>query len=99
MLLYSHLGILVIYGGKNDLLYKENSDICLNDIKILNLKHMAWATLSNYGNVNTVGRHLHAATIFGSKMFIFGGMEFCNYASDELHIIELSIFPLFMSLI
>jgi len=89
-LFYAPLGLLVVYGGKNDHLYGSTNNICLNDIRIFNLEHFAWASTSSHGDTSRVGRCLHAVAAHGSKMLIFGGVEFCQYANDEVVTIELS---------
>jgi len=91
-LFYEPLGLLIIYGGKNEFLYGETGDICFNDIRILNLEMMYWSHTSSYGLIPRVGRYLHAAAILDSKMWIFGGVEMKSYSNEDLKIVELSIY-------
>jgi len=90
MLFYEPRSLLIIYGGRNESLYEATKTICLNDIRILNLETMCWSQTTLHGDVPQSGRHHHAATSFGSKMLIFGGVELGKYANDEIKIIELS---------
>lgn len=90
VLFYEPLGILVVYGGKNDTLYGTSQEVCLNDIRIFNIEQMAWSPVSSYGNVPEVGRYLHGAATFGTKMFIFGGVGSQHFVDDEVKCVELN---------
>jgi len=91
-LFYEPLGILLIYGGKNDTLYGSTNDICLNDIRILNVEQMAWSPCSSYGEVPAIGRYHHRVTCFGNKMLIFGGIGLHEFADNDVRSLELSNF-------
>lgn len=65
------------------------NDICLNDIRILNLEQMVWIQTTSYGDVPKVGRYRHGAAAFGTKMLIFGGVEFQRYANEEVKSVEI----------
>jgi len=90
VLFYEPLGILIVYGGRNDSLYGTSQDVCLNDIRILNIEQMAWSPVTSYGNVPEVGRYHHGVSTFGSKMFIFGGVGLHQFVDDEVKSVELS---------
>ena len=90
MSFYEPLGILIIYGGKNDTLFGETNDICLNDIRILNVEQMAWSPVSSYGETPQIGRYHHRVACFGSKMLIFGGIGLHEFADNDVKSLELS---------
>jgi len=92
MVHYKPLGLLIIYGGKNDGPNNKTGNIYLNDICILNLELMSWMSSTSYGMILHIPRYHHAATITGSKMLIFGGLEPNEYARDNLSLVELSMF-------
>lgn len=91
-LFYEPLGLLVIYGGKNETLFGSTKDICLNDIKILHLEHMILAETTSFGHRPQVGRYHHSVASFGTKMLVFGGVELYQYADEEVKFVELSKF-------
>jgi len=84
------MGILIIYGGKNEKLFELNHDVCLNDIRILNLEHMCWSPVSSYGNIPDIGRYHHATVMAGSKLLIFGGVGLSQFADDEVKAVDFS---------
>ena len=90
MVFVESMALIAIYGGRNDNLYQSTEDICHQDIKLLNLELMAWSNSTFHGDAPQVGRYLQTATVYGTRMYVFGGVEFQKYADDEVKIVELS---------
>lgn len=90
MVHYPALGILIVYGGRNDNLYETQGTFCLKDIRVLSLELMSWCPAVNYGDGPTIPRCSHAATIFGNQMMIFGGVSDSEYADSAMIVLELS---------
>jgi len=90
MLVYDNLGLIIVYGGRNDQLLNTGDCTDFNQISVLSLELMAWMTLSNTGSTLIMPRYNHAATIAGNTMIIFGGLEPESYSTDDLAITEIS---------
>ena len=48
---YLQMSIIVIYGGRNDSLYKTSGDAYLQDISILNLENLNWCNVSTFDEI------------------------------------------------
>ena len=89
MVFYSSLNILIIYGGRNDKMTGPNlSNSCLNDIFVLRLDNFIWIEIMKATGIDRY-RCSHVAGIIGTKMIVFGGMDFKSYASPDISLLEL----------
>ena len=89
MVFYSLLNILIIYGGRNDKMTGPNlSNSCFKDIFILRLENLIWIEVTKTTGIDR-HRCSHVAGIIGTKMIIFGGMDFKSYASPDISLLEL----------
>lgn len=70
--------LLVFFGG-----YYCSPDIEMetffNDIEVLDIENMAWATKPNLEGPEPCPRFSHTANLYGSDMIIFGG----EYKTDK----------------
>lgn len=90
MLVYDTLGLIIVYGGRNDQLLNSGDCENFNQISVLSLELMAWMAISNTGSTLSMPRYHHAAAIVGDSMVIFGGLEPEGYANDDVAITEIS---------
>ncbi|CAI9103553.1 OLC1v1002056C1 [Oldenlandia corymbosa var. corymbosa] len=67
---------LVIFGGSG-----EGEANYLNDLHVLDLKTMSWASPETQGNV-PVPRDSHCAVAIGSRLFLYGGDSGDRYQGD-----------------
>ena len=89
MVYLNELSIIAIYGGRNDNLRGTSpTSGCFNDLHILHLEKLAWLQVI-IGGMERMPRYSHSAAAFGSKMVVFGGMNFQTYLPSEVEIIEL----------
>lgn len=79
---YEALNCIIIYGGRND------RAKFLGDISVLYLENLTWMTAVVYGNA-IQPRFSHCAAVIGSKLCVFGGMNFRSYLGSDVEIIEL----------
>ena len=83
------LNIIVISGGRNDVGANTDSYLgCYKDIHILHLERLRWLQVT-YGGVEKSPRFSHVAGCFGTRMVVFGGLNFETYIPSELEITEL----------
>lgn len=80
-------GSLIICGGRNDSLYAEKRDSCLNDVHLFKLATMSWETVIIHGSVPE-GRWGHCCTAYGSKILMIGGINHHTYLPSEVHVLE-----------
>jgi N-acetylneuraminic acid mutarotase len=78
------LNVLVVYGGRNE----HEINYFLDDICMLNLDTLTWASVCAFGNI-PAARFSHSATSYGSKMLIFGGIRSKGYTEAVMHVVEL----------
>jgi len=90
MLVYDALGLIIVYGGRNDQLLNTGDCTDFNQISVLSLELMAWMTLSNTGSTLIMPRYNHAASIAGNTMVIFGGLEPEGYTTEDLALTKIS---------
>lgn len=81
---YRKLNCLVVFGGRNE----QQKFSCLNDFGVLWLETMTWMQVSCWGD-EIISRYSHCAGIFGTKLYIFGGINYGSYVGSELELIEL----------
>ena len=65
--------ILIIYGGRVDL-SGTSTYHCFNDIHVLNLEKLSWATVKMHGIIPEA-RSAHSCGVLGNKLIIFGGIN------------------------
>ena len=87
---YEPLGLLILFGGRNDSVYESTGSFCLDDIQILNLEYMQWSSVNMQGHNSDIARCSHSAAIFGNNLLIFGGLHGNEYATSAIRHIELS---------
>ena len=81
---------LIIYGGRNDVLYNRNySTIALNDICLYDIEQNTWEILALYGTIPK-SRWGSAITTHRDHIYVFGGLSWNQYAAPLLHVLDLS---------
>jgi N-acetylneuraminic acid mutarotase len=80
-------GNLIVCGGRNDSLYRSIGDSCLNDVHIFKLESRCWEEVTVYGAVPE-GRWGHCSAVYGSKLFMVGGINHHTYLPAEVHVLE-----------
>ena len=82
---FSDIGILVIYGGRNDDLYKQTGSSCLEDIYILNLVDtLSWSKVNISGCIPP-SRYCFASSKLHNNLLVFGGLGDTNYCNSDLY--------------
>ena len=85
----AELNIIVISGGRNDVGANTSSQLgCYDDIHILHLEKLRWLQVTSSG-IQRSPRFSHTAGSFGTRLVVFGGMNFESYIPSELEITEL----------
>ncbi len=84
---YQKAKILIIHGGKN-IYVKKEENLFLNDLYILNLKHNFWQYVSVF-NGPLDRRAFHVSVIHDSKLIIWGGMNSKGFLNSEAVFLEL----------
>ena len=79
---YEGLNCIIIYGGRND------HTGFLGDIAVLYLENLSWMGVSIQGNPSTL-RFSHGAAVVGTKLCVFGGLNFQGYVSSDVEVLEL----------
>lgn len=88
MIYLGSLNIIVIHGGRNDSIKDPVPLGCYNDIHILHPEKLMWLQVTT-GGIERTPRFSQSAAVFGTKMVVFGGMNFKSYCESELEINEL----------
>ena len=86
---YDKGNILIIHGGRNDVV-SENS--ALNDTFIFDLENFEWMEVKLYFQLSkykVLHRCAHQSIAFGNKLIILGGMNNNNYIGSVLFIVNL----------
>ncbi|CDW73789.1 kelch motif family protein [Stylonychia lemnae] len=84
------IGYLAIFGGRNDLLFKETgNNIALNDLHVYDIKRNLWLTIAIYGDIpmSRWGHQLvsgEAGSQSETKMIIFGGINLQSYCDTSI---------------
>jgi len=78
--------IIVIYGGRNDR-NVQTSNGSLGDVVVLRLEALRWDHVNVAGQVPS-NRWGHAAVGLGSKLYILGGLNYANFQSADLVVLE-----------
>ena len=84
----THIGqMLVVYGGRNDRRAGDTINGAFNDVVILRLDMMRWEHVSCSGTCPE-GRWGHCAAGLGSKVLIFGGLNYAAFVPASVYILE-----------
>ena len=67
---YQEKSLIAIVGGRND----ELSNIVLDDIWVIRLDELQYQRVLVQSEIGIAPRYNHTATMFGSKLVIFGGL-------------------------
>jgi hypothetical protein len=82
---FPDIGILAIYGGRNDDLYKQTGTSCFEDIYILNLiETLSWSKVNVTGNYPPT-RYCFASCKIKNNFIIFGGLSDNNFCNSDVH--------------
>ena len=71
MTYYQERSLIIISGGRNDKL----DGMVLGDIWVLRLQVLEYCQVKIQSDLKMEPRYSHQAVLFGSKLFIFGGMN------------------------
>ena len=85
--LYYPSRILVIYGGKDHTRSVRGNQAFYCDLKVFDLVHFTWITVS-ISNSNPTFRFSHAAVCIGTKLIMFGGMQQKGFNKAEINFID-----------
>ncbi|CDW75223.1 kelch motif family protein [Stylonychia lemnae] len=81
--------LLVLFGGRCDFAAKmTNYQQILNDVWVLYLDNLCWYEVQCSGSVPRE-RFCHCATIVGTQLLIFGGLNSDNFLCSEIYCLEL----------
>ena len=86
---YDKGNILIIHGGRNDIV-SENS--ALNDTFIFDLENFEWIEVHLYFQLSkfkVLNRCAHQSIVYSNKLIILGGMNNNNYIGSALFIVNL----------
>lgn len=87
MVYYDRLNSLIIHGGRNDE-SKQTTRGAFNDIAVFHLENLNWINVTKLG-YGIVPRYSHTGTLFGSRLVVFGGMNFDSFIDPSIEQIEL----------
>jgi hypothetical protein len=87
MVYMASLGIIVIYGGRNDCL----NECFLDDIQILYVESLIWAVVVVQG-IPRAPRSGHSAVVLDKKLVIFGGYNRDGFVSSDIQLLELETY-------
>lgn len=82
------LKILIVFGGRIDT-GTSSHYTCFNDVHVLKLDNLNWATIRVFGNIPTP-RSGQAGICAGTKLFMFGGVSNNSFCNSDLHVLELN---------
>ena len=79
---------LVIFGGRNDLTFKEIQNVALNDLHLYHVITNTWTAIAMFGEFPSSrwGAKLAASE---NKLLLFGGMNLNNYCESVLFDIKI----------
>ena len=79
------LNSIVIYGGRND---KEGNNLGgFLDVSLLQLETLEWIEVTTRGS-KMIPRFSHTAVSLGSRLLVFGGLNFTSFMNSHLETIE-----------
>ena len=84
---YQELSILIIYGGKNDLLKKS----IFNDIYVLDIENFNWIRAVSYPFIPKE-RAEHGSILYNNQILILGGINLKKYHAMDFFIINVDLF-------
>lgn len=83
----THIGqMLVICGGRNDITVNTTNG-AYSDVVILRLEMLRWEHVNLSGNCPE-GRWGHCAIPFGSKVLLFGGLNYAAFLPATMYVLE-----------
>ena len=66
----------IVHGGRNDMQYNEGmKNVALNDLHLLDLSTMSWATVAIFSEDIPESRWGHRLVANNHKLLLFGGMN------------------------
>ena len=86
---YDKGNILIIHGGRNDVVSEVSA---LSDTFVFDLENFEWMQVTLYSQLNkfkVLSRCGHQSVIFSNKLIILGGMNNNNYVGSALFIVNL----------
>ena len=85
---YSELNLIIIHGGRNDILSSQ----FLNDFWILDLENMNWVNPTFLDSI-PLNRAEHQSLVIGNKLIIFGGINGVNLLNFDFTFLNLDMIP------
>ena len=85
---YSELNLIIIHGGRNDILSSQ----FLNDFWILDLENMNWVNPTFLDSI-PLNRAEHQSLVIGNKLIIFGGTNGVNLLNFDFTFLNLDMIP------
>jgi len=82
---FADIGIMIIYGGRND-----KRDIIFNDIYILDLYNLNW--IKTKSDPILESRTEHCSCIYEDKLIILGGNDSFKYKKNDFSLIDLDLY-------
>lgn len=82
---YAEMGIMIIYGGRND-----KRDFIFNDIFILDLFNLVWIKTRCDPIIDS--RTEHNTVIYGERLLILGGTDTSKYKKFDLLMVDLDLY-------
>ena len=77
---------IIIFGGRVDT--RQNKEYtCFNDVFVLFVDSLIWASCKVNGNIPSP-RSGHSAAMMGTEFYVFGGVSNTAYCSSELYKLE-----------
>ena len=80
--------MIVVFGGRNDSLYKSSGKCFLNDVCLLSLDSLTWVTIQTFGDIPSP-RCFHAAEVLENSLIIMGGIG-TEVINSKLYILEIN---------
>lgn len=79
-----NLNLIVIYGGRNDVLG------IFSDIFVLRVSNMTWYNVDVHGDFSGKERFAHCCASFSDKFIVFGGVNQKGFATGEVLVFEMN---------
>ena len=79
---------LVVYGGRNTLLYEDTGLSVTDSIHWLDLTQMVWCTVSTQRSLS-IARYGFNSFCVDSKLYVFGGIGESNFLETKLDVLEM----------
>eukprot|EP00347_Sterkiella_histriomuscorum_P014797 403359488 len=81
---------LIIYGGRNDNIFKQTQNVALNDLCMFSINTQEWITVANYGQlpVSRWGASIIQSDEQNGKIIMFGGINLKSYCKARIYQLE-----------